>query len=310
MKPGTKALMAIMALAIALPLAAGPLHGQVAASDAAAALWARYAALQDELSENPFDQPIHLVSNRNDDHISGELNGVLEYPFQTAKEIFRTAHNWCDIMMLHLNVKHCRTSETGSNQSLTVFIGGKRHQSLESAHRGEYRYRVLENSTDYIKVALTSDRGPFQTRNYRIVLEAVPVEGDNTFVHFSYAYDFGGLARTAKSLYFHTVGRDKVGFTVVDTEPDGRPIHVDGMRGALERNIMRYYLAMKAFLGALAVPEAEQLEKRLHDWFAFTERYPLQLRELSENDYIRMKRQEFQRQDTPHSVYSPAGPSW
>ena len=43
--------------------------------------------------------------------------------------------------------------------------------------------------------------------------------------------------------YLHSVGRDKVGFTIVDRKPDGSPRYVKGIRGAVERNVMRYYFA-------------------------------------------------------------------
>jgi hypothetical protein len=50
------------------------------------------------------------------------------------------------------------------------------------------------------------------------------------------------------------------------------------MRGAIERNAMRYYLAIEAYLGALSVPTRQQADRRLMDWFDASERYPLQLR--------------------------------
>jgi hypothetical protein len=68
------------------------------------------------------------------------------------------------------------------------------------------------------------------------------------------------------------------------------------MRGMVERNAMRYYLAVEAFLGALAVPEPERTEKRLHDWFDSTQVYARQLRELDRNEYLQMKRVEVVRQ--------------
>ena len=55
---------------------------------------------------------------------------------------------------------------------------------------------------------------------------------------------------------------------------------------------MRYYLAMDAYLAALAVPPEERLETRLRDWFASTEHYALQLHELDRNEYLEMKRRE------------------
>jgi hypothetical protein len=64
----------------------------------------------------------------------------------------------------------------------------------------------------------------------------------------------------------------------------------------VERNTMRYYLAIEAYLGATSAPPPEQQEKRLRDWFAATERYALQLHEIERDDYLAMKRHELQRQ--------------
>ena len=92
--------------------------------------------------------------------------------------------------------------------------------------------------------------------------------------------------------YLATLGGAKVGFTAEGRRPDGTPVLVRGMRGALERNVMRYYLAVDAYLAALASPPDERLEDRLREWFDATERYPLQLHELEENAYLEMKRKE------------------
>jgi hypothetical protein len=68
------------------------------------------------------------------------------------------------------------------------------------------------------------------------------------------------------------------------------------MRGLVERNTMRYYLAIEAFLGALSSPPQARLEKSLHDWFSAIERYPRQLHELEQSEYLDMKRKEYLRQ--------------
>jgi hypothetical protein len=87
-----------------------------------------------------------------------------------------------------------------------------------------------------------------------------------------------------------------VGFTVTGKQTDGRPLYIGGMRGLVERNTMRYYLAIEAFLGALSEPPQAQLEKRLHDWFAAIEHYPRQLHEMEQGAYLEMKRKEIRRQ--------------
>jgi hypothetical protein len=101
------------------------------------------------------------------------------------------------------------------------------------------------------------------------------------------------LARWASNVYFSTRGRDKVGFTWTQDDP---PRLVRGIRGALERNTMRYYLAIDAYLNALGSPAPQRFELSLERWFADTERFARQLREVKKVDYIAMKRSQYLRQ--------------
>ena len=59
---------------------------------------------------------------------------------------------------------------------------------------------------------------------------------------------------------------------------------------------MRYFLAIDAYLGALANPGPDRFEESLERWFAATERYALQLHEVEHDDYVAMKRREYLRQ--------------
>jgi hypothetical protein len=129
-------------------------------------------------------------------------------------------------------------------------------------------------------------------------LEAVPVPAGRTFLHLSYSYSYGVAVRLAMKGYLATLGSGKVGFSAVYPRPDGAAVPVEGVRGVVERNTMRYYLAVEAYLGSLSAPPAEQLEKRLHDWFAATERFARQLHELDEGEYLAIKRKEVQRQQS------------
>ena len=96
--------------------------------------------------------------------------------------------------------------------------------------------------------------------------------------------------------YLATMGSGKLGFTQIERQPGGPKAYVEGMRGAVERNTMRYYLAIDAYLGSLNTAAPEQLERRLQYWFDATERYPRQLREIDRNAYLTMKRSEHRRQ--------------
>jgi hypothetical protein len=91
-------------------------------------------------------------------------------------------------------------------------------------------------------------------------------------------------------------GSDKVGFTVVGAPTNQQPKFIGGVRGAIERNTMRYYLAIDAYLVALATPAPDRFEMSLERWFSATELYPLQLREIDRDSYFAMKRSEYARQ--------------
>ena len=282
-----KLLFIVFALSSALPAYA-------AATDPATLLRARYVSLRDLLNHNPFQLPLYLDSQQNSGDLRGDIYAVVDYSFTGVASSVQTTDQWCSILFLHLNVKFCRAD---SAKQLTVYIGRKHYQSLGAAHRVEFSYQVSAATADYLQIILHADEGPLGTKKYRIMLEAVPLEG-KTFIHLSYSYAYGVMARLATEAYFSTSGSSKSGFTVTGKRPDGQPIYIDDMRGALERNTMRYYLALDAYLGSLSAPQPTQIEKRLRRWFASTERYPHQLREVTEDEYLDMKRKERERQRT------------
>jgi len=274
----------------------GLAHAGNADANLPGSLRAKYDALRDRLGHNQFQRPLYLDSSETPGGVAGDIYALINYPFATVSAALNSRGNWCDILMLHLNTKYCRASTAGREAVLNVSIGKKYDQPLDEAHRVAFAYRVAAQTPNYLQVRLNADEGPLSTRNYRIVLEAVPLENGQTFIHLSYSYAYGLAGRLAMQAYLGTIGRNKVGFTVASTGPDGQPLHIGGMRGVVERNTMRYYLAIEAFLGALSELPQAQLEKRLHDWFAAVERYPLQLHEMEQGAYLDMKRREYRRQ--------------
>jgi len=264
--------------------------------DSAGRLRAKYAELRPQLNNNQFQKPLHLDSSEAADTLTGDVYAVVDHPFATAAPALSGAGEWCEIMFLPFNTKACRVSSGDKGSILNVRIGRKHDQPVEQAHQVSFSHRVVAQTPEYLQVRLGADQGPIGTRNYRIMLEAVPVEKDRTFIHLSYSYGYGTMGRMAMQVYLGTTGKDKVGFTAAGTQADGKPQYIGGMRGVIERNSMRYYLAIEAFLGALSAPPQAQFEKRLRDWFAATERYARQLHEMEQSAYLEMKRREHQRQ--------------
>lgn len=295
----------ILAIALAF-LDAGVANADDTDANAPAALHAKHGALLDQLSHNQFRRPLYLDSSETADSVAGNIYARVSYPFATVAAALNTPRNWCDILILHLNIKYCRASTAGHGSVLNVSIGKKYDQPLNEAHRVVFAYRVSVQTAGYLQVKLNADEGPLGTRNYLIMLEAVPLENGQTFIRLSYSYAYGPVGRLAMQAYLATIGRDKVGFTVAGTQPDGQPVLIRGMRGLVERNTMRYYLAIEAFLGALNVPPEAQFEKSLRDWFAAIERFPRQLHELELGEYLDMKRREYRRQQAEIGGLLPA----
>ncbi len=265
---------------------------------AAASLRAKYEGLQNRLDHSRFHQPLYLDSSQTADGVSGDIYARVAYPFATVRAALKNPGDWCDILILHINTKYCRAASGRQGVVLDVSIGKKHDQVLKDAYRVNFAYRVAAQTPNYLQVGLDAEQGPFNTRDYRIVLEAVPLEAGDTFIHFSYSFAYGLAGRLALQVYLGTIGRDKVGFGVAGTGADGKPVYIGGIRGLVERNTMRYYLAIEAFLGAVSAAPQERLERRLRDWFAASERYPRQLHELDQDEYLDMKRKEYLRQQS------------
>src|SRR6185369_1166002 len=252
----------------------------------------RYVELKTELGNNAFGRPLHLDSIEGNDRVAGDVHAVVERGFASAAPALAQPENWCDILLLVFNIKQCRNAGSG----LEVSIGRKVDESIERASVIAFSFGVANKSSDYLQVRLAANEGPMNTRDYTILLEAVPLSDGKTFIHLSYAYGFGTAGRLAMKTYLATVGSRKVGFSTEGAVGDNAPKYVGGMRGVIERNTMRYYLAIESFLGALDNPRRQRFEKASHAWFAATERYARQLREMDEGEYLAMKRKEFARQ--------------
>ena len=254
----------------------------------AATLHAKFDSLQDKLAHNPYGRPLVLQSTQTSDRLEGEVYARVDQPYPAVQKGLQGTDNWCGILILHLNVKMCHAQPAG----LDMALGRKYDQPVDDAYKLHFDYKPVANGADYLRAELTSGDGPLGTKDYRIAVEAAPLDATHTMLHMSYAYGFGFTARVAMNAYLSTAGADKVGFSVSGTDSDGKPSYVGGVRGLVERNTMRYYLAIDDFVAA---PAPGQLDQRLNAWFDATERYPRQLHEMDKADYLSMKQTEAKR---------------
>lgn len=262
----------------------------------AATLSAKYTELNKPLSNNQYQRAIYLTSVESSHDLKGEIYAVVEYPFATVNMALNNPEHWCDVLILIINIKYCHASNDKTDTALSINMGQKNDQPLADTHRVEFNYHAITTTPDYFAVQLNAATGPFGTFDYRIRIEATPLTDGRTFLHFSYTYSFGFIGRFAMQSYLSTAGRNKVGFTITDNLANGQPVYIKGVRGVVERNTMRYYLAIDAYLAAMITLPKNQLEQRLQCWYNGTQQYARQLHEVERDEYLEMKYKEHLRQ--------------
>ena len=268
-------------------------------SGQAAQLRAKHGALADALKNNPYKRPMHIESAETSSMLKGDVYALLPHSFASVSAALTEPGAWCDVMIMPFNTKDCRVSQrSGGTTGVMMRIGRKYDQPVKDAYPIDFTFRVAENSADYFAVRLDADTGPLSTRDYHVMVEASPVEGNKTFLHLRYSYGFGTAGRLAMQAYLATAGAGKVGFSTQDGDLVG------GMLGVVERNTMRYYLAIESYLGA---PGREGLDRRLQAWFDGSEQYARQLHEIDRATYLSLKRREVARQQTAEVATETSG---
>jgi hypothetical protein len=272
-----------------------PACAQDLPADPGAALQAKRLELQPQLRANAFGEPLYLSSHEDDHQMEGDVYAEVGHPFTRVGATFKSATTVCELLFLHLNVRACQPSVTANGEVLTLSVGPKRALAPGMLYRMSYALRAEVATAAYLRVTLTAPEGPLSTHDYRIVFEAVPIDGSRSFVHLGYTYGYGMMAKIAMEVYLATAGRSKIGFTVVGQSTDGKPLYVHGERGSLERNVIRYYLALLAHSSVNTGSPQAQMEAQLRAWFALTERYAAQLHELDLDEYLHEKHDDLAR---------------
>lgn len=273
-------------------LLAGPAAAQ---ENTTAALTSRHQALRAALEASPLGVPLLVTSLETGDLTRGEVHALIAQPFDKLAAQLKEPRDWCQIVLLHLNIKSCTHEHDAGQVWLTLHSGRKGFETPDKAYPLRFAFDGSGSRSDHLDIQLTAATGPLGTADYRITLGAIPV-AQGSFVRFTYAYRSSTVSRLAMNSYLATLGRGKVGFTVIGTGADGKPEHVQGRRGIVERNAVRYYLAIQSHLEGPPAPAAQHFEQALARWFELTERFALQLHELERAEYLSAKRREYEQQ--------------
>jgi hypothetical protein len=253
----------------------------------------RYQQLKSGVEATLPGTSISLVSAEQDGVLSADVTSILPYPYTTTAPALAAVENWCQFMPLHFNIKACTFETDERGEVLTLYSGRKIYQAPDDSHMLTYRVEKRIQSGERLALRLHADSGPAGTRDYRIEVDAMPVK-EGTLFHIRSSYRTSMTSALLTSTYLSTLGRDKVGFTRIEQEGALHP--VQGMRGVVERNVMRYQIAIDTFLETQALPESSRREAALRSWFRQNESHPQQLHEMTEKEYLEIKHREWDNQ--------------
>lgn len=248
----------------------------------------KFHQLKDQLAQSVFGSPILLNSETGKDHAQGEVYALLDAPFTAIEETLSQPAQWCELAILHVNIKTC----TYHDDQLRFYVGRKYYQTPSQAYPLQYQFTKQSSDHHQLNIKLTAPKGPFNTSNYLIQLEAIPIDAQTSFIHFQYRYQFGLMARMAMQTYLATLGHDKVGFTQIGKDEDGEPIYIQGLQGVIERNVMRYIFAIESVLEARNSADEYRHTAQLVRWYAHIQNFPRQLVDLTREEYMDNKQRE------------------
>lgn len=301
-RPGAQAVLRmLLPLLVASALAshpagaAGPPLADGAPGPArTAALLAEHQRLAGALRDSVFGETLLLLATGTgptaDAGLAGEVVMLLPRPLASVAAVFASPASLCALLDLHLNVRSCTPSAEPGSPVLDL-VAGPMRQSLPGL---VYPLRLVLQadaaSPGYFGARFGVADSPADDPRLRVQLQAVAVGSGHSYLHVHYHQRPDLATQLATRLYLATAGRGKIGFSPDGVAADGRPRFVGGERGALERNLVRHYLALLvATAPAPAGTPAAGRDARLRAWFALTERHPAQLHELDLADYLREK---------------------
>ncbi len=245
-----------------LVLLAVPPEESRGSDDARQRLSGYFAELQDAAKHGPFGQPLRVRSEEREHLVTGEIRGIVDQPFEAVAANFVRPSAWCDFLPLNPNIKACTFHVDAQGDVLTLYIGTRNYRSPEAATRQPYRFLVLTRQPQYAAISLGASEGLLGTKAHQFEFEAASVAG-RTVVALRSSYEPSALSRLITTVYLATVGRDRIGFSRQRNGDGTEAGYVRGVQGMIERGVMRYYLALKAFLDTQAAVGTGQPAARL-----------------------------------------------
>ena len=238
------------------------------------------------MAASVFHRPLAVESRDADGRMSGEIAGDLGHPFASIARRLIEPAAWCDVIVLHINVKGC----AAQGNAVTVYSGRKFYEPLDRTYALRYTFRAVAVRPDYLRIELADRRKRAATAPATTNSCWRPCRRANA--RSSPCAMRSGRRSRAVSPPPRTWppwaaaspdSRSSAG--TATAAPNGSVASA----ASCERNAMRNFLALDAWLATCDARDAELTLRRMA---ALTGQYPAQLVEMPADEYVEMKQRE------------------
>lgn len=251
-------------------------------------LLGRHANEAERLVGSPFGRPIALKSSTRQWTARGEAIAELQVGLPVLRDLLQQPERWCEILLLTPSVSDCRPTDGGIDSRYAIKLRYRYDDPDHDAGTATLRVERGLSSPRFLSLRLSAPRGPLGTSNYVMEVEAAPLDEQRTILRVVYSYQYGIRAAVAMRFHFATSGRDELGFS---SNTQGESVR--GMRGAVERDVMRQFLAIEAHALSDDKRPEQRFEKSLDRWLAAIDHYPERLAETDPAHYREIKLAQF-----------------
>ena len=226
----------------------------------------------------PFGNPLSWSDDQNHYRVGTETV-LRDQDWQTVRQRLRDPLTWCRIGALVPDVRDCRI-ETGADPSAQVVLslrsgGGDEPQNV--AHE-----LTISETGGVLEIRMRAPQAPLGVTDAGLDLQARNT-ANGVALTLAYGYRSSLRSRLMTRAYLSTTGRNRPGISYTLTDDGGRE-YVDGLRALIERNAMRYFLAVLAALKHDGPAAAET-------WYDLAATYTADLPEQDRDDYLDSRRQ-------------------
>ena len=246
------------------------------------------STLAQSIAEPPIHQPfpIAVQSELDGDLARVAVSARIPVAFTELQTFYRNDDAWCQGFFANVYVKACYKN----GKLLRIFYDNNdEYQDLGDAFQFDYQVVEQTLNNQHLYISLRADSGPLGSEDYRLSIEAEAQSDSHTVLRLVYQSRYGFIARSALFVYLKTLGRDKIGFS---RDQQAQP--VAGVRGILERNAMRYLLALCAYFSNQNA--VKPLANTLKNWHDYATVFSQELQEIDWSDYQKLKLREYQDQ--------------